>query len=114
MNTSAARLNQRKNRIRAKISGTGARPRLTVHIGSTTMYLQLIDDTAGKTLAAMHSKTAGLSKVNVESATKLATAFAADIKKAGVSTLVFDRNGRKYHGKVKAIAEALRAADISL
>lgn len=112
MNLTAIR--QRKNRIRAKISGTSERPRLTVHIGGTTMYLQLIDDNAGKTIAAMHSKKAGISKVNIESASKLATAFAADIKKAGISALVFDRNGRKYHGKVKAIAEALRAADLSL
>ena len=114
MNSSATRLKQRKNRIRAKVSGSVERPRLTVHIGSTTMYLQLIDDTAGKTIAAIHSKTAGIAKVNVESAGKLATAFAADIKKAGVKTLVFDRNGRKYHGKVKAIADALRAAEIVL
>lgn len=114
MNSSVNRLKQRKNRIRAKITGTAERPRLTVHIGSTTMFLQLIDDTAGKTLASIHSKKAGLSKVNMEAATKLATAFVADIKKAGVSGLVFDRNGRKYHGKVKAIAEALRAADLSL
>lgn len=114
MNASATRLKQRKTRIRAKVNGTKERPRLTVHIGSTTMYLQLIDDTAGKTVVALHSKKAGLSKVNIDAATKLANSFAADIKKAGFNTVVFDRNGRRYHGKVKAIAEALRAADIVL
>lgn len=114
MNALATRLKQRKNRIRAKISGTAERPRLSVHVGSTTMFLQLIDDVAGKTLASLHSKKAGVSKVNIESATKMAEAFAAEVKKAGVTNLVFDRNGRQYHGKVKAIADALRAADISL
>ncbi|PIV90064.1 50S ribosomal protein L18 [Candidatus Gracilibacteria bacterium CG17_big_fil_post_rev_8_21_14_2_50_48_13] len=114
MNASATRLKQRKNRIRAKVSGTSERPRLSVNIGGTTIFLQLIDDTAGKTLASLHSKKAGISSVNMESAAKMATTFADQIKKAGVSTLVFDRRGRKYHGKVKAIAEALRAADITL
>lgn len=78
------------------------------------MFLQLIDDSAGKTLASLHSKKAGISKINMESAATFAAAFADMVKKAGISTLVFDRNGRKYHGKVKAIAEALRAADIQL
>lgn len=78
------------------------------------MYLQLIDDTASKTLTALHTKTAGITSINIESATKLATAFAEAVKKLGIKAVVFDRNGRKYHGRVKAIAEAVRAADIAL
>ena len=102
---------QRKARIRAKISGCAAKPRLSVFRSNRYLSAQAIDDAASTTLAAIHSKAAGVS-ANKEGAAKLGEAFAITLKVAGINDVVFDRNGYIYHGVVAAFAEALRANEI--
>lgn len=98
---------QRKKRIRARIKGTAARPRLTVFRSLTRLTAQLVDDTAGKTLASASTAEAkaGLSK---DGAKKLGVVLAKKAKDAGISVVVFDRNGYKYHGRIKELADAAR------
>ena len=97
----------RKRRIRAKIHGTAQRPRLSVHRSLLQMSAQLIDDTAGRTIAAASSKEAK-SKPTVEGAKKVGELLAQKAKAAGISVVVFDRSGFKYHGRVKALADGAR------
>lgn len=100
----------RKARIRSRVSGTTQRPRLSVHVSNLHVSAQIIDDTKGKTLAAVNSAT---SKTLVGSLNEKATWVGAEIahkaKAAKITTVVFDRNGRLYHGRIKALAEAARA-----
>ncbi len=99
----------RKRRIRAKVSGTAVRPRLTVTCSLMRVSVQLIDDTAGKTLAhAVSTKSK-----NIAAATKVGAEIAKKAKDLNISTIVFDRNGRKYHGRVKALADAAREAGLT-
>jgi large subunit ribosomal protein L18 len=102
---------QRKRRIRAKISGCSAKPRVSIFRSNRYLSVQAIDDVANNTLAAASSKALGLS-ANIDSATKMGEAFAATLKAAGISEITFDRNGYVYHGVIKAFAEALRANEI--
>jgi len=102
---------QRKRRIRAKISGCAAKPRLSVFRSNRFLSAQAIDDMAGSTLAAVHSKVLGV-KPNKEGAAAVGAAFAKSLKEAGISEVTFDRNGYVYHGVVAAFAEALRANEI--
>lgn len=99
------------NRIRKKLSGTSERPRLSVHFSNRRVYTQIIDDEKGRTLASASTLEESLAaeKANVETATKVGEAIAERAIKAGVSTVVFDRGGFKFHGKVKALADAARA-----
>lgn len=97
----------RRRRIRARIRGTKARPRLAVFRSLTRLSAQLIDDDAGKTLAAATTKEAK-AKLSVDGAKKLGVLLAKKAKDAGVSTVVFDRSGYKYHGRIKAFADAAR------
>lgn len=102
---------KRRRRIRAKIVGTALRPRLCVHKSLRHLRVQLIDDTARKTLAAASTlilKTSG----NVTSASQLGQDLAAKAKELGVSKVVFDRGGCPYHGQIKAVAEAAREAGL--
>jgi len=101
---------RRKKRIRAKIFGTPERPRLTVFCSLSRVYAQLIDDVSQKTLAAAVS-TKGKT---MKDATTVGETIAKKAKDLKVTTVVFDRNGRKYHGRVKALAEAVRAAGLTL
>lgn len=99
----------RKNRIRATVSGTPERPRLSVYISNTNVSAQLIDDTTHKTIAAVTSagnKTA--TGTMTEKAAWAGAEIAAAAKKAKVSKVVFDRSGKKYHGRIKALADAAR------
>ena len=111
--TSAAR---RKYRIRKKVQGTAERPRLNVFRSNIAIYLQVIDDVAGKTLLA--ARTGEVKKT--KEMTKLAQAQAAAVvlaeklKKAKVTKLVFDRGSYKYHGRVRAVAETLREQGIQV
>jgi large subunit ribosomal protein L18 len=98
---------RRKVRIRARILGTAERPRLTVYRSLTGISAQVIDDAAGKTLAAASTKEAK-AKMNVEGAKKVGELLAKKAKDAGISAVVFDRNAYKYHGRVKALADAAR------
>jgi len=113
----AARLLRRKRGIRKKIMGTPERPRLTVFPSGKHMYAQVIVDMNGKTLAA--AGTLGKSGVagdktgaNIEAATAVGKAVAEKAKAAGVETVCFDRNGRRYHGRIKALADAAREAGL--
>jgi len=104
---------QRQARIRSTISGTTERPRLTVYISNTNVSAQLIDDTTGKTLAAVTTvgqKTATGSLM--AKATWAGTEIAKKAATAKITTVVFDRNGRGYHGRVKALAESARAGGL--
>ena len=98
----------RKRRIRAKVSGTAECPRLTVFCSLTRVSVQLIDDVAGKTLASVTSSKGK----NIPAATKVGEAIAAKAKDLKITAIVFDRNGRKYHGRIKALADAARAAGL--
>lgn len=99
----------RKLRIRRKISGTADRPRLSVFKSNRAVYAQLIDDTAGKTIIG-----AGVSGKSVSAGQDLGKKVAVLAKKHNISTVVFDRNGRAYHGTVKAIADAVREGGITV
>ena len=102
----------RHHRLRKKVSGTAQRPRLAVHRSSRHMFVQLIDDVAGTTLAAASTEDAsikGSGTGNVEAAKKVGALVADRAKGAGVSKVVFDRGGFLYHGRVAALADAARA-----
>lgn len=101
--------NLRKNRIRSVISGTAERPRLSVFVSNMHVTAQLIDDTTHATIA--YVSTVGQKKLNgtmIEKATWVGTEIAKKAKTAKVTAVVFDRNGRIYHGRVKALADAAR------
>ena len=96
-----------KTRVRAKISGTAERPRLTVFRSNKQIYAQVINDLTGKTLASASSL--GLEKLaKIEQAKKVGALVAEKAKAAGIEAVVFDRNGYLYHGRVQALADAAR------
>lgn len=101
--------NLRKNRIRSVISGTTERPRLSVFVSNMHVTAQIIDDTSHATVA--YVTTVGQKKVTgtmIDKATWVGTEIAKKAKAAKISAVVFDRNGRIYHGRVKALADAAR------
>ena len=105
-NRKAARA-KRQVRVRSKISGTAQCPRLNVFRSANHIYAQLIDDLAGKTLAAASSK--GLTEGNKsEIAAQVGKAIAEKALAAGITEVVFDRNGYLFHGRVKSLADAAR------
>ncbi|MBQ8773427.1 MAG: 50S ribosomal protein L18 [Muribaculaceae bacterium] len=107
MITKIQRRNKIKTRIRGKVSGTAARPRMTVFRSNKQIYVQVIDDLAGKTLVAASSK--GLengSKKDI--AAQVGKAVAEKALAAGITQVVFDRNGYLFHGRVKSLADAAR------
>ncbi len=97
----------RKRRIRGKVRGSAERPRLTVYRSLTALTAQLVDDDAGKTLCMASSKEAK-AKLTVDGAKKVGELIAKKAKDAGVKTVIFDRNAYKYHGRIKALADAAR------
>ncbi len=102
----------RKRRIRSRIRGTAACPRMTVSRSLTQMTVQLIDDDAAKTLVAGSTKELK-KKPNLDGAKTLGTHIAKKAKEAGITTTVFDRNAYKYHGRVKALADAAREGGLT-
>ena len=103
---------QKHLKIRQKITGTPAVPRLSVYKSHQNFYAQLIDDTQGKTLTSASTlKTAGYNG-NVAAAEKLGHEMGQKIKALKITTIVFDRSGYIYHGKVKSFAEAVRKEGI--
>ena len=108
MNTKTNRRDRIKAHIRHKVSGTAEKPRMTVFRSNTQIYVQLIDDVTGKTLATASSL--GMKdKVNKsEQAAKVGSQVAKAAQEAGVKEVVFDRNGYLYHGRVKQLADAAR------
>ncbi len=107
---------KRRWRIRRKVAGTAERPRLTVHFSNKHIYAQCINDENGTTLVSFSTLDASLrsekNAANVEGANSLAKVFSQKAKDAGISKVVFDRNGRRYHGCVKAFADAAREAGL--
>jgi len=105
-------LQKRKWRIRKTVTGTAVRPRLSVKFSGKHIYAQAIDDAAGKTLVFLSTLDAEVKKSNVKGnvsgAKTLGVAFASKAKAAGLDSVVFDRNGRPYHGRVKTFADAAR------
>lgn len=112
--TRSAARNRRRQRVRRKISGTSQRPRLSVFRSNRYIYAQLIDDVEGRTIAAASSQEADLrgSSLTVETAAEVGALLGQRAKEAGVTEVVFDRGGYKFHGRVKALAEAARQAGL--
>jgi large subunit ribosomal protein L18 len=100
---------RREKRVRAKARGTAERPRLSVFRSNRYIYAQLVDDTEGRTLVSMSSKTLKNSKTKVEQAKEVGKRLAKDALKKGIKKVVFDRGRYKYHGRVKALADGARA-----
>jgi large subunit ribosomal protein L18 len=106
---------KRRRRVRAKISGTSDRPRISIFRSNRGISAQLIDDAAGRTLAFVHwyePDLRGLAKA--ERATRAGALLAQRAQAAGVQQVVFDRGGYRYHGHVRAFAEAAREAGLTL
>ena len=108
MVTKIQRRTKIKARIRGKISGTAQRPRMTVFRSNKQIYVQLIDDLEGKTLAAASSKGLEAGGTKCEIAAQVGKAIAEKAQAAGISEVVFDRNGYLFHGRVKSLADAAR------
>lgn len=106
-----------KRRIRKKISGASSRPRMSVFRSNKQIYVQLIDDLSGNTLAAASSREEEIAsqKVNkIEQAALVGKLIANKAKEAGIEEVVFDRNGYLYHGRVKSLADAARKGGLKL
>ena len=101
---------KRHKRVRRKIKGTPQRPRLAVYRSNRYIYAQVIDDIEGRTIAAASSQEPDLRSQNltVETASKVGELVASRAKEAGIDSVVFDRAGYKFHGRVKALADAAR------
>ena len=104
----------RKKRNRAAIFGTAEKPRLSIFRSNKYTYVQLIDDAKGNTLASASSREVGKKGKKTELAKALGELIAEKAKKAGVKTAVFNRSFYRYHGRVKAVAEAAREAGLKI
>jgi large subunit ribosomal protein L18 len=105
----------RRRRVRAKISGTATRPRISVFRSNKGISAQLIDDISGRTLAAVHWYEPELRKLASSERTKRSGELLAErAKAAGITEAVFDRGGYRYHGHVRAFAEAIREAGVTV
>jgi large subunit ribosomal protein L18 len=106
---------KRRRRVRAKIIGTAARPRISVFRSNRGIAAQLIDDEAGRTLAAVSWTEADVRDLKpLEQAGKLGELLAERAKAAGIDRAVFDRGGYQYHGRVKAFAEGVREGGLAV
>jgi len=104
---------RRHRRVRSKITGTAVRPRLAVYRSNARIYAQLIDDTSGHTLVAASSLDKDIAGAKrADQAAMVGKLVAERAKGAGVATVVFDRGGYLYHGRVKALADAAREAGL--
>jgi large subunit ribosomal protein L18 len=113
--TKEARRLKRRRRVRAKVSGTADRPRISIFRSNRGLSAQLIDDVAGHTLAAVNWHEPDLRRLARAERTQRAGQLLAErAKAAGVSEAVFDRGGYRYHGHVRAFAEAVREAGINV
>lgn len=103
---------RRQQRVRKKVAGTTARPRLVVFRSARHIYAQVIDDAKGHTLAAASTVADKITGAKKDAAAKVGELVAERAKSAGIETVVFDRGGFLYHGRVAAIAEAARKAGL--
>jgi len=115
MNSLTNKRQIRHVRIRKKVSGTGERPRLCVHFSGRHINAQVIDDLSGKTLVSVHTTESDLNsdkatRANVATAEKVGKLIAERGTAKNIKKVVFDRGGYRYHGKVKALADAARQA----
>ena len=108
MTTKIERRIKIKYTLRNKVSGTAARPRMSVFRSNKQIYVQIIDDLSGKTLAAASSLGMTEKLPKKEVAAKVGEIIAKKAQEAGITTVVFDRNGYLYHGRVKEVADAAR------
>jgi len=114
----AKRLDRGQRSIRKTLHGTSERPRLSVFRSDKHIYAQIIDDYVGKTLASAASTAADVRGAelknggNVAAAKKVGTIIAERAKAAGITAVAFDRGGRRYHGRIKALADAARQAGL--
>ena len=108
MTTKIERRIKIKYRVRNTVSGTAARPRMSVFRSNKQIYDQIIDDLSGKTLAAASSLGMAEKVAKKEQAAKVGEMIAKKAQEAGITTVVFDRNGYLYHGRVKEVADAAR------
>jgi large subunit ribosomal protein L18 len=97
-----------KRSIRQKLSGTTERPRLSVFRSNTNIYAQIINDATGQTLVSANVKEVGLKGNNLAASAAVGKKIAEKALAAGISTVVFDRNGYLYHGKIKSLADGAR------
>lgn len=108
MTTKEERRKKIKQRVRSKIVGTTERPRLTVFRSNKQIYAQIIDDSKGTTLAAVSSLKLEKTEAKKVIAAKVGEQIAKNAIEAGIQTVVFDRNGYLYHGRIKELADAAR------
>jgi large subunit ribosomal protein L18 len=110
------RKERRRSRIRTKIYGTKERPRMSVYKSNKHMYIQVIDDSSGNTLASISTLNAEFNslKNNREDGLKLGEAMAEKLKEQKVKQVVFDRNGNLFHGVVKSIADGVKKSGIKV
>jgi large subunit ribosomal protein L18 len=107
---------KRHERLRLRISGSQARPRLSIFRSAKYIYAQVIDDSSGRTLASASSREASLASAagKVESARSVGRTLAQRAKAAGVSAVVLDRGGYRYHGRVRSLTEGAREGGLDL
>jgi large subunit ribosomal protein L18 len=113
--TKGQRRLKRRRRVRAKVTGTATRPRLAVFRSNSGVFAQLIDDEAGRTLAAAQWTEADVRGLDrMEQATRVGTLIAERAKAAGIDRAVFDRGGYQYQGRVKDVADGAREAGLAI
>ena len=112
--TRALGRNKRHLRVRKRLSGTQERPRVSLFRSNKNIYLQLIDDSEGKTLASASSLKSDNKSINKDLSKKLGIELGEKISKLGINKVVFDRGGYLYHGKVAAIADGIRESGIEV
>jgi len=115
--TKADRRQRIKYRIRKRLSGSGERPRMTVYRSNKQIYVQLVDDVSGQTLVSASSKEKEIAsqKVNkIDQAKLVGKRIAEKAKEKGIESVVFDRNGYLYHGRVKNLADAARESGLKI
>ena len=109
-----ARRLKRRRRVRAKVHGSAERPRISVFRSNRGIFAQLVDDDSGRTLASVNWTESDLRSLKpMEQASKAGALLAERAKAAGVETVVFDRGGYQYHGRVKALAEGAREGGLN-
>jgi len=105
---------KRRRRVRAKVHGSAERPRISVFRSNRGIFAQLVDDDAGRTLASVNWTESDLRSLKpMEQATKAGELLAERAKAAGIESVVFDRGGYQYHGRVKALAEGAREGGLN-
>ena len=104
---------RRQGRVRRKIRGTDDKPRLSVYRSNRYLYVQVISDQSGRTLASASTRESGGAGVTSDKARQVGAAIAEKCKSQGISAVIFDRNGFRYHGRIQALADAAREGGLA-